>query len=537
MTEKRRIAAEGIDKSSVPHLSRQSTAGNGIENPIDPDAPREGRLASFKTRGLQASRGTVNKIAFKPKVVQRRKKDSESLLSFDNDDEGDQGSHTARRSDRGRGRGSGRGRIRQEPSLVASGPFAQGPAHSPLAKGKAIQRLSGGESARSKAVGSRINGISGDANTETKLKASKPDIQEEANLDDSGRPMKNLSRMRDTSDHWAPITTERIERSAAPAQVAVAFQGPQDTKLSKLKNKNDDLSFIDVKTELTESTLTSRVPSPEAVSKATNAQDVAMENADEDDEDIPLPHLSPKKPRKEVKSKDESKGAIKVMTAEEAEEEDRLAADLAFLRMTLGSGDNHVEVDEDQIYFIQLPEILPYWKPGPEEDRDEIFVKEEAKAEVIEIDQKAEDEKASDRKGRQLEHGTQDTRDNKSDAAPENTRQQDDESGNAENKSGVPEKDIADKADAPKKRRKKQKPVQFPPPEGLLGQLHIHRSGKISCTWGGIEMEVGRGSDCGFLQDIMAVDAKQEKKAWVLGRVTNRLMLIPNLDKLLNDPH
>lgn len=85
----------------------------------------------------------------------------------------------------------------------------------------------------------------------------------------------------------------------------------------------------------------------------------------------------------------------------------------------------------------------------------------------------------------------------------------------------------------PKKKRKKAKNTAFPPPEGLLGQLHLHRSGKITCEWGGITMDVGTGSDCGFLQEVIAIDEKTDKKAWSLGQVDLRVMLSPNLDDLL----
>ena len=86
---------DGGGPSKKPVLSRQSsvnTSKNGVENPIDPDAPREGRLASLKTRTAAATKPVAPKIAFKPKVVQRRRKDgpNESLLSSSQADDGGQ---------------------------------------------------------------------------------------------------------------------------------------------------------------------------------------------------------------------------------------------------------------------------------------------------------------------------------------------------------------------------------------------------------------------------------------------------------------
>ena len=481
-------------------LTRVNNSANGVENPIDPDAPREGRLASLKTRGLPATRGTPSKIAFKPKVVQRRKKDGqpESLLTT-NDDQGEGPSDRNRRTDRGRGRGSGRGRIRTEAPLIASGPFAQGPADAPSHKSKGRPaRPSNATGSASQPGSHKADARSEKPNARAKVRID--DDDEEANLDDAGHPMRNLNRMKNTSV-WAPITTDRVERQSAQPQVAVTRA---ETKPTKLTSHMEGLNFVDVKTEPSESTLTSRLPTPEINENMSDVQVL--------DDEILLPTTKHGKKEPAVKKQANKKDQVKVMTIEEADEEDRLASDMDFLRSTFISAESpSLEVTEDQIYFIQLPEVLPFWKPGPDEDAEDGLMADEApKTEIVEIDQKAEDQKA-----RSVETKKED--DNLDPALKEESKA-----------------DIEVKSEVPRKKKRKQKPVQFPPPEGLLGQLHVHRSGKISCTWGGIDMEVGRGSDCGFLQEIVAINAKTDKCAWVLGRVSTRLMLVPNLDDLLD---
>lgn len=541
----------------TPRLSRKpsaNTSTNGVENPIDPDAPREGRLASLKTRSNTTVKPNATKIAFKPKIVQRRKKDGASQSLLFNQDEGDEGPSDAhiRRVERGRGRGRGRGAGRVEAPLVASGPFAQGPAQGPAAVGR-------GSSSRNTG-GGRVATQSqpGRSTTSTKsAKRSKEDIEHEANLDDSGQPMRNLLRMNhDTSDFWAPITTARIERAVKDTPIAQPEAG---TKSVKVKKEAEDLGFIDVKTEPTESTITSRMPSPDA--GPARALDHVMQDADEsrsqtvqagsdadDDMDIALPGLSLKPVEKPVESKlkvekEKKKPTVRVLSAEEAEEQDREFADIASLRLSFNEESDPSHAEGEQMYFIQLPDVLPLWTPGPEDGNDDGFIKEEEqKDDIVEIDQKAEDvqkfknehvepdlqEKSTKNEGpgsgsrtsTKVEiQTTADLKSGPSNATPSSTTPGDDKKPPTE--------------ELPKRKKKKQKPVPFPPPEGLLGQMHVHRSGRISCTWGGITFDVGAGSECGFLQEVVVVDHKTDKKAWSLGRVNSRIIMTPNLDELL----
>lgn len=506
----------------------------------------------MKTRGSASTRGSAPKIAFKPKAVQRRKKDgaSDSLLSLGagDDDEGPSDARL-RRADRGRGRGRGRGAGRVEAPLVASGPFAQGPAAGPASgRGRGASRSSGGGR-----LGVQTQESSGRSTTAKREKLSKEEIEEEANLDDTGKPMQNLLRLRDTSDFWAPISTERIERSQKEAAIA---QPGQEGRTVKVKKEAVDMGFIDVKTEPSESTLTSRVPTPEPA--ASNDREVERQDSDSrshtlgpeaqdsDDDDIALPGAPSPNAKKTGEAnkakieKKEKKEIVRVMTAEEAEEQERLSADLESLRLNLSRKLDPDQAETEQLIFIQLPEVLPFWKPGADDGRDDGFIKEEeAKEDIVEIDQKAEDSRPAS----VVKTEEADDEDILLPDAPRIAEQakEDHETGTDPTKDPSPNAPAANGAEgpagkgaeAPKKKKKKQKPVPFPPPEGLLGQLHVHRSGRISCTWGGITMDVGTGSDCGFLQEVVAVDTKTDKKAWSLGRVNSRVIMSPSLDDLL----
>ncbi|CCG83982.1 protein of unknown function [Taphrina deformans PYCC 5710] len=540
----KRAESPGEAPIPLPRLTRRpsgNTSTNGVENPIDPDAPREGRLASLKARPTASTRGSASKITFKPKAVQRRRKDgaSESLLNLGgNEDDSDMSGPHLRRAERGRGvgRGSGRG-SRVEALLQASGPFAQGPAMASVSN----SRGRGGSSF----TGGRSTATSGPVRTMTSTKKetgkSVKDNEEEANFDDAGQPMQNLLRMRDdTSDFWAPVTTERIERTQTEKKIALPGAAE---KLVKVKKEAEDLGFIDVKTEPTESTLTSRVPSPEAA----QTEDIQMSEieaqpsapgGDIDEDDIALPGMEAPVATKAIEGKpkveEKGKPVFKVMTVEEAEEQDRLSTDLESLRMTLDR-DPTIDEGQEQLIFIQLPEVLPFWAPGQDDTKNDGFAKEEeVKHEIVEIDQIAEDRKSQkDDPSADPEPSDIALPSSETAKAREVVSAKPDSNSTAEARTTVPGTAAAAAPEVPKKKKKKPKPMTFPPPEGCIGQLHVHRSGKITCEWGGIMMDVGTGSECGFLQEVVVVDPKTDKTAWSLGRVASRMMMTPNLDDLL----
>ena len=71
----------------------------------------------------------------------------------------------------------------------------------------------------------------------------------------------------------------------------------------------------------------------------------------------------------------------------------------------------------------------------------------------------------------------------------------------------------------------------YPPPNGTIGQLNVHRSGRTSITWGDpssdITLQVHPGSECAFLQDVVVLDAVHQKKACLIGPITDRFIVAP----------
>lgn len=89
-----------------------------------------------------------------------------------------------------------------------------------------------------------------------------------------------------------------------------------------------------------------------------------------------------------------------------------------------------------------------------------------------------------------------------------------------------------------------------PPPSGHIGQLRVHRSGRITLLYGhgpdAFEMEVNRGAHCEFLQEVVVMkeespygeDDKDEKGkrrgvAYSLGQVKGKYVVNPDFEKLI----
>ncbi|KIW33887.1 uncharacterized protein PV07_00702 [Cladophialophora immunda] len=100
-------------------------------------------------------------------------------------------------------------------------------------------------------------------------------------------------------------------------------------------------------------------------------------------------------------------------------------------------------------------------------------------------------------------------------------------------------------------------------PEGIVGKLRVHKSGKVTLDWGGTDLEVRYGTEVDFLQDVVLVEpgrkredadregegederensdgdeAEEEEKkdikgtAYALGPVRRKMVLIPDWVKL-----
>lgn len=67
-------------------------------------------------------------------------------------------------------------------------------------------------------------------------------------------------------------------------------------------------------------------------------------------------------------------------------------------------------------------------------------------------------------------------------------------------------------------------------PEGQIGRLRLHKSGRLTMVLGDIEMEVTQGTEFSFLQEVVVLD-KPEKKAYSVGQVAKRMVLSPDVSQ------
>ncbi|ORY79089.1 RNA polymerase III RPC4-domain-containing protein [Protomyces lactucae-debilis] len=343
----------------------------------------EERLPSLKGPGMPMA----PKVTFKPKAVARRKKDDTTTIKPEDNRAPAPDSPLGKRAQRTGGR-----RVKREEVLVASGPFAQGPA-AQSAPSRRTARPTASSSGGGHGGGSGGSGSGGGYHAASKVAQANATAdtvmgEEEEQLD--GHRRQSLASLGTSNDPWAPVTTPCLSRTQALHQEPVLAT---DSKASV-----EEYSQI----------------------------------------------------------------------------------------RTLFEAD---DVDGQHFFTIQMPPVLPFWVPDPDEVAKSESIKEEPGPEVIEIDQRAAVE-------------TQTTQ-----AAP------------------------ADKQ--PVRKRKKAKPVDWPPPEGQIGQINLHQSGMVTMDYGGIRLTLSPGQDVDFLQELVAIDADAKKQAWVLGRVEQRLVATPDLDRLL----
>lgn len=69
-------------------------------------------------------------------------------------------------------------------------------------------------------------------------------------------------------------------------------------------------------------------------------------------------------------------------------------------------------------------------------------------------------------------------------------------------------------------------------PEGKVGKLRLHKSGKLTMVIGDIVMDVCQGVPAKFLQDIV-VCSPEEEKAYLIGQIKRKMVVTPKLDELL----
>lgn len=81
-------------------------------------------------------------------------------------------------------------------------------------------------------------------------------------------------------------------------------------------------------------------------------------------------------------------------------------------------------------------------------------------------------------------------------------------------------------------------------PQGLVGTLRIHKSGKVSLDWGGTNMEVRYGTEVDFLQDVVCIEdnagSNEEDEAliegrgnaYAMGQINQKMVLVPDWGRL-----
>lgn len=82
-------------------------------------------------------------------------------------------------------------------------------------------------------------------------------------------------------------------------------------------------------------------------------------------------------------------------------------------------------------------------------------------------------------------------------------------------------------------------------PEGFVGKLRIHQSGKVTLDWGGTDMEVRYGTEVDFLQDVICVEEPASErieldgnsmpelgKSYAIGQIDRKMVLVPDWSRL-----
>ena len=71
-------------------------------------------------------------------------------------------------------------------------------------------------------------------------------------------------------------------------------------------------------------------------------------------------------------------------------------------------------------------------------------------------------------------------------------------------------------------------------PEGKVGKLKVHKSGRVSLEWGGVDMEMEPGAEVDFLQDALLTTSAGETDniAWSMSQIKRKVVVTPSWEKL-----
>ncbi|KAK5779936.1 DNA-directed RNA polymerase III subunit C53 PWA37_001694 [Arxiozyma heterogenica] len=156
----------------------------------------------------------------------------------------------------------------------------------------------------------------------------------------------------------------------------------------------------------------------------------------------------------------------------------------------------------DKFILFQLPYALPTFQDVTSKDEEN-----ETNAKAVKVGEETEDSNNNNNK--------------KNDDV--------DNSSTKTNGKGDTKKPTTKKTKA-KKNKKKITAVPQEELTGRIGSLRVHKSGKITVRVGEVVMEVSRGAETSFIQDIVALDMDDEEAPTVeyLGRVCDRILVTPN---------
>ncbi|KAK6505154.1 hypothetical protein TWF481_007075 [Arthrobotrys musiformis] len=479
------------------------------------------------------------KLKFAPKNTIRKTKEEREQLNRKYDppppDESLNAFGVTRGGPSGRGaRGRGRGRgglgrgdgTKREEVAIASGPFSMGSVITMGGKQKvSIERIS--RSLRNhKVSGSRVKReIGEDGQVKDELYSSsdseggpKVDVEmielisSDEDEDEDGE--KKYSSVRG----FAPVRIERTEHVDKLAQQggggAKEEKGKKDVKG---KGKEVDLEILEerkarpgrrdsgtgprVKIEPSES--------PKATRRTTRSPEQVKKKQSSSPED------RRRKQAARSRSGNRKKDAIVPQSQEDFEEIDRYDEDRFSMLKELGpalpergvdaEGDHNMDDDaavlpeprpdekQNKLYLFQFPPVLPLMEPAEDVEDAEAQVKEE---------------------------------DSTAPAASSSSNQP------AVKKEEKPRPKYTTLAEIQK--------AQLPP--GTAGKLNVHRSGKVTMVFGGIEFEIQRGVECEFLQDIVVLQkesgslderGKPKGRAWGMGQLKGKFVATPDISKLV----
>ncbi|BFZ57381.1 hypothetical protein PYCC9005_004433 [Savitreella phatthalungensis] len=520
-----------------------------------------------------ASRAVAPKVSIKPKAFVRNRRSagqsgagnssssssSPQVKSESGSGEYDSSSPSLARLRGAEGKRSGP-RSRPEVPLTATGIFSAGPAPSGAAPPMSRARNSGGP--RAKDIPTTEKDLAGavptaEAASQITTAAASPaasrrraiksenkqaatdDRFAEDNYDELGEPMRDMATMAaDADPRWEPVSLNReVKKAELGDALPIAAPPGQGEQLIKLEQQDlesgkiikieEHADGIDV--QMTDIVDTTSIPASQQ-SGGTSTVDASTKDGDEDEDDddeIALPSGKASGMTNDIDTNDKSPatndGDIAMsgvtdtkterrrssaaqrqhrnrrsesrpiqLTKEELEEHNRTMFDLEELRNLLedaGHGDDALQ----NLVLFQLPDVLPVWQPLAESAAEIEPVKEE--------------------KVESLSSG---------DATLQNSEQEpikiEDEAGS------VPI--------TKPKRRKKARPTAFPPPEGHIGKLNFHKSGRVTCDWGNLRCDVGVGAASQVVQEAVNLETGP-RKATVIGTVATKIVLTPNIDKLL----